>query len=471
MRYPNFVDGSNDLTGSDGQRTVNLMPEMVGAAGKSPARLIGTPGLAQVAEVAGASSGRGIFEGDLAGTKYFYAVIDATLYKIKTDGTSAVSLGSVGTDAAGSPVSHASGGPDMDTLLISNGVAYSLLGGVLAPIDALDGITCLDCCYISGYWIVITSDNVFMRSEVGDVLTWDPLHYDYPDPQVEPLVACAANNGQVWFFGQTRTTIWVLDPTMDIGLSPLQGVVLQRGCLSKSTVKIVDNAIVWLSRMPSGGAQVAMARSYSPAKISTHWVDDILEGLGSSLTGAYAIVTEESGHEVYMLSIPSASTSLAFDAATRRWHERAGYSGGTWSLHLAKCHLAKDQVHFVTARNSGKIYTLDLDHLTDAGSSIRRLRRAPYLHREGDLLSISRFRLDILKSLGAEGSAPQAYMTYSANGGTTFSTPIGCSMGETDEDPNVVSLTWHRLGTGRHYVFEVYSDAPIRHVWNDAFLN
>jgi hypothetical protein len=472
MRYPNFIDATNEQNSAaaDCSRTINLMPEIVGRSGKNGVALIGTPGLTLLRAISG-SSVRGMFEGDLQGSSYFYAVVDSTLYKVHKYGTSAQSIGSVGSDANAMPVSVAVGGVGKDAMIVSNGVAYSLINGVLSAISDLNGITCLDCCYLNGYWIVITNQGLFMRSNVGDVAGWDALNYDYPDTQVEDLVGCRANNGQVWFFGKTRTTIWVLNDTVDIGLAPLPGVVLQVGCWSKSTISIVDNAITWLARMSDGIAQVVTTRSYAPIRISGHSQELVLANNVAGLPTSYAVTTEEQGHIIYMLSVPGADTCPCYDASTGVWHERAYLYNNLFERHLAKCHMSKDGVHYVGSRNSGSIYSASRSVYTDAGNAIRRLRRAPHLSDEDNPLQICNFRLDIEKGVGGDGSNPQMNMRYSNNGGKTYSAAMSASIGETDDDPQAIAVEWNRLGVGKDYVFEVYSDAPVKHCWINAYLN
>lgn len=471
MRYPYFVNGSNELDVADAQRTLNLMPEIVGPAGKSKGRLIGTPGMTLLKElVSSKTSVRGIFEGDQDTEAYFFAAVDDHLYKVATADGSVSDLGSIGNDSNHTPISYATGGPDLDTLIVSNGVAYSLISGALAAVSELSGITCYDCCYINGYWIVVVANGMYQRSAVGDLTSWDALDYDYPDTIAEPLVGCAANNGQVWFFGQTRTNIWIVDASTDIGFAPLQGVVIQEGCHAKATIKILDRAIVWLSRIQDGVGKVVAARSYSPQRLSTHYVEDMLTDNASTLSTAYAVTMEERGHEIYMLSVPGASSSVCYDASTQQWHERA-YGADADGLHLAKCHYVKSGVHYVGARNSGSVYTMSAAVFTDSGTAIKRLRRAPHITNEDKPVRYSTFRLDIEKGLGADGSAPLMYLRYSNNGGKTYSTAIGSSIGETDDDPNTIKVEWHRLGTGDDYVFEVYTTAAHRMCITDAYIN
>ena len=593
MRYPSFIDGSNELSSviADASRTINLMPEIVGQSGKSNAILVNRPGLSLFTEVVSGSSVRALFNGDLVGDPdYFYCVVDDNLYKITVDGGSAELINdllespskspsnspsespskspsaspsaspstgespsespsispstspslspslspsespsespslspsasespslspsasespskspslspsespslspsasasaslspSISPSASPSeevaasidaPIRYATGGTGADTLIINGGIAYSLISGELSMIAALNGITCLDCAYIGGYWIVITDDYRFFRSNVGDITTWGGTYYDYPDPQPEPLVGVIQSQGQLWFFGESRTNVWILDDTNTLGLSRLTNISVEYGLWSNATLHIFDNAIGWLARMKSGVGRVVLARNYAPEKISSIYVDNIISDNRVNLEAAYGYVTEEKGHEIYHLSIPGADTTMCYDASTQRWHERSYWTGSDDSLHLGKVHLSKEGRHFIGARNSGKIYHSNNSVYTDEGSNTRFLRRAPHIHDEEKDLSYYKFQLDMEKGLAADGVNPQMYMRYSNNGSKTWSTAIGASMGETDDDLNTVRVEWNRLGSGRDYVFEVYTTANQRQCWIDAYLD
>lgn len=472
MRYPNFIDGSNELssTAADLQRTINLMPEIAGEAAKNRVVLNGTPGLQNLGAVAGSNAVRGMFLGDLANTDYFHAAIDAKLYKfLTTDGTY-TEVGSIADDSAHSPIHWATGGVGQDTLIVASGTAYSLKSGVLEVITDLAGVTCIGASYLGGYWITATANGVFRISGVGDVSSWDPLDYDYADPQVEEIVGHIVSNGQIWFMGKTRTNIWYLDDSTDFGLSPIRGVRIERGASSPDAICVVDNAVTWLASLEHGVAQVVVSRSYSPQRISTHFVEAVLAANAPSLSSAWAVPLEEKGHEVFMLSLPAAETSLCYDASTGRWHERAAWNGSAYSPHFAKCHLVKNGVHYTGSRSSGQICKMASDYYTDAGSAIRRLRRAPHLHKESAPLSYFSFELDIDRCLGPDQSDPLMYLRYSDDGGKTWSAPLAVSMGETDDAYEAIRLQWNRLGTGRDRVFEVYSTAAVKHCWTDAYL-
>jgi hypothetical protein len=563
-RYPGFIDGSNEQSSymADTSRTVNMMPRIIGATGKNQTVLVGTPGLTLLEEIVSGDGVRGIFEGDLIGTDYYYVAVDNYLYKSSINGDDTTLLGSidgspnspsaspsnspspsVSESPSASPSPSASESPStgaspslspspsvsespssspsesfsssvspspsisespslspspsvsvspsaspseppattacirwatgdntLDTLIISNGAAYQLVSGSLSAISDLVGITCLDCAYIGGYFVVITDEYVFRISGIGDITSWDPLDYDYPDVQPEPLVGVISNNGQLWFFGKTRTSVWMLDPTVDFGMSRVKGINIQFGCWSPYTLHIFDNGIVWLASTNTGTGRVCIARNYAPTKVSTHYVDTVITDNVEGLGEAYAIIMENQGNEVYQLSIPGASTSLCLDASTQRWHERGYWTGSDFQLHLAKSHMAKNGVHYIGGRNSGNVYTSSMDMYDDNGEAIRRMRRAPHVHDESKDLTYYKFQLDMEKGLGTDGSNPMMYMRYSRNGGKTYSTAIGSSVGETDDDVNTIRVEWNRLGSGRDHVFEVYSDVAIRHCWTDAYL-
>ena len=472
MRYPYFIEGSNESASviASCDRTVNMMPEIVGPTGKNTTVLVGTPGLTLLRELQ-RDSIRGMFEGDLADEDYFYCVADATLYKVGIDGDSAETVGDVGEDADSMPIRYVTGDTTADTLIVSNGTAYQLVSGVLSEISDLSGKTCLDCSYLGGYYIVITNEYLFYRSDLGDISTWDMTNYDYPDTQPEPLVGVINSQNQLWFFGKSRTSVWMLDSTNLMGMSRINNVSIRFGLWSNATLKILDNGIIWLAAPQDGVGRVCLARNFAPQKISIHSIDTILADNVSTLSTAYALITDDNGHEVYQLSIPGADTTLCYDASTQRWHERAYWTGSDYQLHLAKCSTAKNGIQYVGARNNAKVYTTSMTLYDDNGEAIRRMRRAPHIHVEDKYLTYDKMQLDVEKGLGDDGANPQMYMRYSDNGGKTYSTAIGSAMGETDDDINTIRVEWNRLGTGRDYVFEVYSTATQRHCWIDAYIN
>lgn len=468
MKFTGFVGGSNETfsTIGDCERTVNLYPTIVGNAGKNAVALCGTPGLTSLFTIPAKTSVRGLFLGDLQGTEYFYAVIDDRLYKVKLDGTSSLDIGGVSND--NKPVKWATGGSGKDTLLISNGVAYSVQAGVLGPVADLAGVTVLSCGSTNNFWLVGLENGQFRISGLNDVDSWDPLDFEVADDASQSVRGILTSNAQVWLLGTTRANVWYYSGASLFPFEQMKSAQIRYGCLAPDSPAIVDNALVWLAAMPEGQAQVVAARTYAPERISTPAIESAIAGIASK-ADAVGYGIESRGHSFYVLSFPAANATFVYDFATRLWHERLFWNGATWAAHLGKCHLAAGDVHLMGARNSGTIYTLSDTVYTDAGNAIRRLRRAPHISNENRRMRFATAELDMEKGGGAPGTDPLMYLSWSNDGGRTFGTPIDSRIGTTGEYG--VRVRWSRLGAGRDRVYEITSEAPIRHFWTDMYIN
>ena len=468
MKFPGFVGGSNETfaTIGDCQRTINLYPTIVGAAGKSTVALAGTPGLTSLFTVAEKASVRGMFLGDLQDTAFFYAAIDDRLYKVKLDGTSSLDIGGLSSD--NKPIKWATGGSGRDTLVIANGTAYSVKAGVLAAIVDLAGVTVTACASTNNFWLIGLANGQWQISALNDVDSWDPLDFEVADDSSQPVRGIQTSNGQVWLHGATRSNVWYYSGSSLFPFEQMKSALIRYGLLAPDSTAIVDNAMVWLAAMPEGQAQVVAARTYSPERISTPAIESAIAAI-STKADAVGYGIESRGHSFYVLTFPAAGATFVYDFATKQWHERLYWTGAAWQAHLGKCHLAVGDVHLVGSRSAGIIYTLSDTVYTDAGAAIRRLRRAPHISNENRRLRFASAELDLEKGQASAASNPLMYLRWSNDGGNTYGTALQSRIGESGEYG--VRVRWSRLGAGRDRVYEVYSDAAIKHFWTDMYIN
>jgi len=467
MKFPSFVGGTNQTfsTMGDCQRTINLYPAIIGVDGKNRIVLRGTPGIVELFTLAGKSKVRGMFHGDLAGTGYIYAAIDDHLYKVKSDGSTSTDLGALSSATA--PIKWATGGSGQDTLVVSNGVAYSLVSGTLAAISDLSAITATSCASMNNFWIIGLANGRFMISALNDVTSWDALDYEVSDDTSEPVLGIAVSNHQVWFIGRTRANIWYYSNASSFPFSQMKGAQIRYGLQAVDSLAIADNAIVWLAQSADGANMVVASRSYAPQVISTPAIEAAIAAL-TTTSDAIGFPYTEDGQSFYVLNFPTGDLTIVYDFAIGLWTERDSLIGGAYHAHLANCHIMEGGNHLIGSRSSGTIYTMSNSVYTDDGAAIRRLRRCPHLGQENKQILYPRFELDLEKGLGAVGSLPTADLRWSDDGGKTWTNPLSASIGEIGDYKRVVA--WNRLGYGRDRVFEVSSTAAIRHCWTDAYL-
>jgi hypothetical protein len=209
---------------------------------------------------------------------------------------------------------------------------------------------------------------------------------------------------------------------------------------------------------------VYMLQGYQPKRISNFAVESVIRALDYvELADARAWSYEDGGHVFYCLNLPGAEATWVYDVTTGFWHERCYRD--LWELERdrADWHCVAFGEHIVGDYENGKIYALDANYYTDAGTAIVRMRRAPHLSQGLKRLFHSSFQLDMQTGVGLSGSGqgtdPQVSLRYSDDGGHSWSNERQVSMGKIGE--RMARAIWRRLGSSRDRVYEVSTSEPV----------
>jgi hypothetical protein len=118
---------------------------------------------------------------------------------------------------------------------------------------------------------------------------------------------------------------------------------------------------------------------------------------------------------------------------------------------------------------NGNLYQLDQNNYTDNGDEIRRLRRAPHLISDYQRQYFHELQIHFQPGVGlSDGSAPQAMLRWSDDGGSTWSNEHWSSIGVQGAYQN--RAIWRRLGQARDRIFEVVVTDPVKAVITAANL-
>ena len=122
----------------------------------------------------------------------------------------------------------------------------------------------------------------------------------------------------------------------------------------------------------------------------------------------------------------------------------------------------------IGGNSGGKIYQLDMDAYTDAGSIIRRVRRAQIVSVDNAFIKHSKLQLEFEPGVGLDGEdAPVVTLKWSDNGGNTWTDGIDMSIGEFD---NFTKRTiWRRLGKARQRIYEISCMDAVKLIFIDAY--
>lgn len=487
MRIP-FVGGSNEgrSTQHNATRSINLFVERGADDSKSPVVLVGTPGTGSFA-----SFSSGMVRMMHVVVDRCFVVVGENLYELYKDGGYSASLGTFTSPldthivAVDNGVSANGVGGDQ-ILMLANGLGYiynfttdtfTQITDANFPADAEQAT------YLDGYFIVSNSTMGIFISELYDGLTWPALAraaaVSTPDDIRKPF----ALNQQLYLIKDSTTELWYNTETPTSEGSPfarISGGVLNFGTASgRSVVRCGDMTLMLATTRVQDSAAYFGVVSFSGTsmqKVSTQAIDYRISRLTTlSDASAYSYVAE--GHLFYVLTFPTDDVTFVYDVAEKEWHERSSFVDGDPGQHR---HLSNEYVffagkHLVSHFESPYIYEMSSAYYDDAGNPISYTRIAPPIFdpKEQDNVKIFKLVVDAEMGVGLSGtthnSTPQAWLSWSDDGGKTWSAEYSASMGKQGEYRK--RLIWRRLGSPRNRVFRLRISDAVKVVLYDAIVN
>ena len=308
---------TNDSRVYDAQRCVNFYPEVseatpLGSPSKAPSKLVGCAGL-ELFATAGNGPVRG---GIVTASGKFYVVSGNTVYEISTLGV-ATSLGTIDTSIG--IVRMAENGTHVGIVDGTQGYYITIASDSLAQItDANfpDDATVID--FQDTYFIVNDPDTGdFYISANNDVTSWSATDKASVESSPDNLVSLISDHGELVLAGSRSMEVYYNSGDANFPFDRISQAVLQVGCGAAHTLKSFDNNVMWLSEDDDGGRFIyQLSGAYRAVRVSNVAVETALEGV-ADISGAYAWVYKQRGHEFYCLQVPSLNTTWVFDASTR----------------------------------------------------------------------------------------------------------------------------------------------------------
>ena len=346
------------------KRLLNMYSEAEPADARTAAALISTPGLAPFLLC---PPGPILQMNDYSGEQ-IYLVSGNHFWRIYNNANvpTAVDLGAIGTTARNYPVTIAVGPLHVVVCVPPNAFYCGHLPTDTAVIPvpfapAFAGATSVT--YLDGYFVYsgVESAAQFFISGLQDPTSYDALDFANADAFPNSVTRVMALHGDVWIVGESGLEVWY-----DAGSSGLEtmpgtsffpfrrrtGGMIAIPAAHPRSIALGDGSVWWVGRDDA----VYRTQGYQAKRVSTHAVERAVyeasgftalgagDGSGAfSITNAYCYM--ERGHLFYVLSFLNTTTmdpvtggiTLAYDANTDKWHDRASGSGGTgrWRGHAA----------------------------------------------------------------------------------------------------------------------------------------
>ena len=178
------------------------------------------------------------------------------------------------------------------------------------------------------------------------------------------------------------------------------------------------------------------------------------------------------GHVMFQLTFPTAQKTWVYDVSTSMWHEKSSFTGstytGTTGRHRANCYAFANQKHLVGDYDNGTIYEMDIDVYHENGESIIRERTCPVISDENTGLFFRKLEIDFDPGTGTLTNSPAAMLSWSNDGGKTYSNELWRRAGNVGEYQT--RLIWRNLGHSRNRVFRLQMSDAFKVVIAGAYM-
>jgi len=304
--------------------------------------------------------------------------------------------------------------------------------------------------YVSGFydftlWTASSLPNYFTKENSSDL-----------------LVALDVLNGAIVLWGAQTTEFWQNAGTSPNPFGRITGATQTWGLAAVYSRAFLNNSMIFLGQNPQGGVQVMMLNGYTPTRVSTSDIEDLMASF-STIADATGYAYIVAGHPMYQINFPTANRSFLYDSLTNLWQE---VQTGTALLarHFGNLGIAFNSQNYIADSTTGNIYQLSTLNYTDNGQVIKRQVASRHIHADGNVLGIAQLWLDMETGIGlqaGQGSAPTITMQVSKDGGRTFPITRTASIGAVGQylAPRVL---WRRLGSARDFVFMFTMTDPVK---------
>jgi hypothetical protein len=306
--------------------------------------------------------------------------------------------------------SNGDGGGELFVTSGGNGYIYDKGADTFTQISALNGKATMGG-QLDGYFLALDQSTAKLQvSDLLDGTTWDATQFAQRSTGSDPWIAKKVVGQYIWLFGSQTTEIW-----FNAGVAPFPfephpaGRLLPYGCAAAFSPVIAEGTLVWLGRSRSGEGIVLRATGFQPERISTFPVQSKLQSY-AKISDTVGDSYNDQGHTFYLLSVPDAGITWAWDAQTQLWHER-----GTWISEnnafeswRPRFHAHEFNEHRWLDASSGEVYRSSPDLGSDVeGREIRRIRRAPAIIDQNRRIFYNSFELLMETGIGTQTTVGQ----------------------------------------------------------------
>lgn len=389
-------------------RNCYVEPQAEASAKRSTYVIVPTPGMTSRVTPSAGQFIRGVFSRPGVQDGLLFVVAGPTLYAVDTSWTATacgtiLGTGRVLMDALGA-----------NLILLGSGNLYQWDGVTLTqtvdpdfPANAYTLSSLADRIVTSAQ-----ASDTFDWSAVGDASSWPATGFAASARYPDEIRAQAEIGGDLFHFGAASTQPWRAVGGIDSeAFDVLGSIIINRGIVGRDAWARLDSYAMFI-----GDDRVLYElNGYVPQRVVNRALEEALQSFTEAEIATVQCFSYLNGsHSTFVVRLPD-GRAYAFDALTRKFHERTALGSDFDLVHYARF----NGYHVVASDASDAIYTWDSSVYSDAGTSIERVAMVHVPLAEK--MPISNITLDIKtfgQPLSGQDSAPKAYVTFYRDGGS-----------------------------------------------------
>jgi hypothetical protein len=350
-----------------------------------------------------------------------------------------------------------------------NAFIYTTAGGLVQVSDSdFDGPVS-SVRFIDGYFSYTKKNGqIFLTSDLRDGLSYNALDTGSAEADPDSVVGqWVLNFSTLIVFGQET-----FEPFRNVGgagfpFLRVQGGTQSKGLCSAFAVEEVGGVMVFLGKSANETPAVWASSGGVPVKLSSTAIDqEISQYPLSVISQTYCVRYSIAGGQFVDFTFPGKKT-FTYDFTAKDWHTKVSYIDGfdnKTSRVLSVCDAYAKL--FVGDMASNKIGVIDTKTYTEFGETIRRWFITPHLEKDGYPFWVNAVELLVESGVGltsGQGSDPKISMSFSKDGGRTYSNKWERSVGKIGE--YFKRLVWEGINrTPRMICFRFDMSDPVKYV-------
>lgn len=382
-----------------------------------------------------------------------YRVCGNTLFSVASTGVHT----SIGTIIGSERCVFDSLGDDL--IIIADRKAFIYDGATITQVTDVD-LQSPDAVTVLNNQAIYDGDNdQFGVSDVGDASSIDGLNYATAESKADNLIRPYAFDQVVYMFGEETIEQWWNSGVGKPPFDRVQGAIIERGLAGIHGVGNNEDFIYFF------GDDRELYRLKGSSKASVTPTSIIREfKTYSSVSDVIVWSMKLRGVNFVVVTFPTADKTWVY-VEGGDWFEWS--SGGSGGRNKANGHVEIYNKNIVDDYDNGNLYELDFDTYTENSDIIIRQRDTGVI--DGELLgapdkriTMSSFVLNLEQGIGlisGQGQDPEVMLSFSDDGGRTFSTERFGKVGKLGEFQWRVE--WNALGQFYNRIVRIKISDPV----------